>query len=86
MQDIGDMSYNYFEKNMKCCHEEVSVDPLSETPTPRAALQGIHVSRDYRGHIQEYNSAMTFTFNWNRLNHHVEMIHTVSGYMARFTI
>jgi hypothetical protein len=54
---------NASNKKTKCCHDgKISLDPLFETPTLlRELLTGDKREADnYREHIREYNSAMTF--------------------------
>jgi hypothetical protein len=53
----------------------------------RAVYRGYTQRQNYREHIQEYNLAMSFVSMGKEIQLlYLEMVHTVSRYMARFTI
>jgi hypothetical protein len=55
--------------------------------TMNSCLQGIYVKQVTTENIYENTTQQWRAHQWaRRLNHHLEMIHTVSGYMTRFTI
>jgi hypothetical protein len=53
---------------------------LREMPT-----RDTREASNYREHIRDYNSAVVSYQYSRRLNLHLEMVHTVSGYTAKFT-